>query len=453
MILREKFSVLRFLWTSWLCLTALGAVWLYCALPTDGAANPMSVTFLPGQTTHGHHQIEMDCKVCHLPDGGVSDQSCIDCHGKNLKSSRDTHPARKFVDPTKAVLLQKIDAQNCLTCHVEHQEERTVAMGVTVPSDFCWNCHESVADDRPSHKGMAFNSCATAGCHNYHDNTALYENFLSKHMGEDSLLQETQTSLRKFQQWLRDSDNPSKKQLSTEDEDAPLEWKNAGVAADWAASPHAIRGVNCTGCHTESETKHAEAHDWIEAPNHDSCAACHEREVNGFLEGKHGMRQAVGLSKMTPELARLPMHAAAAHKSLDCSACHDPHKPDLQFAAFDACRSCHDDQHSRSYEQSAHFQLWKQETTGEAAAGSGVSCATCHMPRDSDGVVNHNQNANLRPNEKMARTVCINCHGLQFTLDSLADVALKDNCYSTTPTSSVKSLQMVKDWFDSKERK
>lgn len=445
--------MLRLLWTSWIILTAAGAVWLYCALPSDSATSPMSTTFLPGQTTHGHHQIEMSCATCHLPDGGVTDQSCIDCHGEDLKTSRDTHPARKFVDPTRAVLLEKLDAQNCLTCHMEHQEERTHAMGVTVPDDFCWHCHEDVADDRPSHQGMAFHSCSNAGCHNYHDNTALYENFLSKHHGETSFMENAETPLRKFQQWLQKSGEIADELLRAADENAPPEWRNAEIAASWAASPHAVKGVNCTGCHTESDTANTVGHDWIETPNHESCVACHDSQVSGFLAGKHGMRQAVGLSKMTPELARLPMHAAAGHEVLDCTACHDPHKPDLQFAAFDACRSCHNDQHSRSYEQSAHFDLWKQELAGESAAGSGVSCATCHMPRDADGLVNHNQNANLQPNEKMSRAVCMNCHGLQFTLDSLADPALKKNCYSSTPTSSVKSLQMVKDWFDSKKRK
>ena len=42
------------------------------------------------------------------------------------------------------------------------------------------------------------------------------------------------------------------------------------------------------------------------------------------------------------------------------------------------------------------------------APQSGVSCATCHLPRiegDQGVWVNHDQNANLRPNETMAREV------------------------------------------------
>ena len=67
---------------------------------------------------------------------------------------------------------------------------------------------------------------------------------------------------------------------------------------------------------------------------------------------------------------------------------------------------------------------------GEGAANTGVSCATCHLPRephregDEEVVrVQHNQNDNRRPNEKMMRNVCLKCHGAQFSLDALADRA------------------------------
>ena len=36
---------------------------------------------------------------------------------------------------------------------------------------------------RPSHAGLGFAGCALAGCHNYHDNRALYEDFLVAHAG------------------------------------------------------------------------------------------------------------------------------------------------------------------------------------------------------------------------------------------------------------------------------
>ena len=449
-------------------LTGCGAGWLAMALPGKGAATKASSVYLLGETTHGHHQIEMSCKTCHLPDGGVTDQSCIGCHGADLKKSRDTHPKHKFIDPTKAVLLEQIDASNCLTCHTEHQEERTHAMGVTVPLDYCIHCHQDVAKDRPSHREFAFNSCANAGCHNYHDNTALYENFLKKHYNQPDLLDSRVAPLRRVQQWLAEEAATQEFRLLTAGEsDAPHEHNYPAVAADWAASAHALIGVNCTGCHDANVVDEAtgpatdrpepgdmafSSGDWVSTPDHTSCKRCHESQVTGFLNGKHGMRLAVGLSEMTPELARRPMHAGAAHKRLNCSACHDPHRPDLQFAAVDSCVSCHDDGHTRGYLNSSHYQLWQDEISGTAAAGTGVSCATCHMPRDEDGRVEHNQNSNLQPNEKMIRTTCMNCHGLQFTLDALADPELKATGYSTSPQTHVESPQMVHEWFESKRK-
>ena len=130
-----------------------------------------------------------------------------------------------------------------------------------------------------------------------------------------------------------------------------------------------------------------------------------------------------GLSPMTPELARREMKASAAHEALSCNSCHEPHNYDRQFAAQSACIQCHDDPHTLNYANSPHARLWEAELAG-GVPNSGVSCATCHMPRTRSGdyfAADHNQNANLTPNEKMLRSVCISCHGLQFSMDALAD--------------------------------
>jgi DNA-binding transcriptional LysR family regulator len=65
---------------------------------------------------------------------------------------------------------------------------------------------------------------------------------------------------------------------------------------------------------------------------------------------------------------------------------------------------CHNDSHTRNYRDSPHFALWQAEIAGEVPAGRGVSCATCHLPRESHKaakgtrvLVQHNQNLNLRP--------------------------------------------------------
>ena len=147
--------------------------------------------FTPGQMTHGHHQIEMSCQECHTELMGVKQDACLKCHEQELNEANDSHPASKFKDPRNADRLKKLDARYCITCHVEHREDLTHPMGVTLPTDYCYHCHDDISEERPSHAGMPFNTCATAGCHNYHDNSALYEDFLAKHLGLEPELPET----------------------------------------------------------------------------------------------------------------------------------------------------------------------------------------------------------------------------------------------------------------------
>jgi hypothetical protein len=68
--------------------------------------------------------------------------------------------------------------------------------------------------------------------------------------------------------------------------------------------------------------------------------------------------------------------------------------------------------------------------------------------RSDDGsrqiFVTHNQNDNLRPNEKMVRSVCGHCHGLQFTLDALADAALVATNFNRKPAVRVESIEWAK---------
>lgn len=395
--------------------------------------------FLPGPTTHGHYQIEMQCAACHEPWGGVRESSCTDCHGVALTAADDSHPQAKFTDPRNADRLTVIAADRCMTCHVEHRPEITHAMGVTQPQDFCHQCHAQIADERPSHKGMSFSTCSSVGCHNYHDNTALYEDFLVKHATDPvnllvALLPELSSKTPKE----KPADRATATALVARGKDVDTK-----IAAEWSASAHAKAAVNCTACHGEGTA-------WNDHPGMESCAECHQHENLGFREGLHGMRLAQNLSPMQPALARLPMQPDAAHRSLNCVSCHGPHEVDTRRAAVESCLQCHSDGHSLAYKDSRHHQLWLSELAGEAPAGSGVSCATCHMPREQHGSadslavrVQHNQSLTLRPVEKMARGVCIRCHGLGFTLDALADPALGRNNFDGIPGRHIESIDMA----------
>lgn len=423
----------------WLGVTLILASWLSHVLlrAEDKSA------LLPGKTTHGHYQIEMACTACHTDEkreniftsSGVPNSACNNCHGEDLNNFSDSHPTRKFKNPENAIYLEHVDAMSCVACHQEHNEKITGHMGVTIPSDYCAHCHQVTLDTLPSHQDLGFMTCDTAGCHNYHDNMALAPSFLLKHYGEDNNLAAQMVSeVDALQRWLAEGNKP-REPLTLAQADAPApKLTDETINLDWQHTAHAQAGINCSDCHDHPQTG-----TWIEKPDHTSCKDCHNVEVTDFLKGKHGMRLAQNLSAMTPGQARRPMKSSSAHRDLSCSSCHQPHSYDREFAAHKACIQCHNDDHSNSYQNSAHFRLWTSELSGDSPERSGVSCATCHLPReerDEGIVVNHNQNANLTPNVKMLRNVCSDCHGLQFSMDALADEALIKRNFTGQPSET-----------------
>ncbi len=435
-------------WMLWgLLSTALA---LYCA---EGLLGSDKTLYLPGETSHGHYQIEMACPACHGETGfggdAVLQDSCVKCHGAELKRADDAHPKSKFTDPRNATRLAVLDARLCITCHAEHVPRRAGVMGVTLAADFCVYCHQDIAKDRKSHQGMKFDGCAAAGCHNYHDNRGLYEDFLTKHAGEPEIVASAWLPARNAVSLLRAGGTYPQTPLGAAAADAPrVQRGDALNSHQWAASGHAAAGVNCSACHQEKQAAGEKI--WRERPAYQVCANCHAPEMTGFGAGRHGMRLALNLPAMRPAVARQPMKPLAHDKELNCGSCHRPHEADTRRAAVESCLGCHDDEHSRAYRQSAHFHLWENEINGAAPADSGVSCATCHLPRETrreEGRtrvrVQHNQNDNLRPNEKMLRSVCMHCHGLGYALDALADADLVRANFSGRPARHVESIEMA----------
>ena len=420
--------------------------------------------FMPGDLTSGHHQIGVACTACHgeaFSDKDAIQQKCESCHGDQRKKPFDTHPRTKFTDPRNADRLENIDARYCITCHTEHQPNRTDHMGVSQPMDFCIHCHKDIAKDRPSHEGIKFDSCANAGCHNYHNNRSLYTDFLIKHKNDADIVPDALLPMKEFSSLLEEittypHDRYPQVKLQLQDMDAPssiIIKADQKIKHSWANTAHAKSGVNCTACHMQKNVDNSQP-EWINKPDQSSCSSCHDIEIKTFQQGKHGMRLAQQLPPMQPELARLEMTKKSSHLELNCNSCHIAHDYNMQKASVESCLDCHNDQHSLAYKGSKHFNLWQEEQSGEAPAGSGVSCASCHMPRVSMDVsewlsrtvVQHNQNATLTPNEKMIRPVCLNCHGLGFSMNAMADKALINRNFKGSAAIHIESIDMaVKD--------
>ena len=479
----------EYLWIIWVAFTLFLAGGAFARLYLAGDRT----TFMPGETSGVHHQIELACETCHTSEAFADqntirkdiNKTCVTCHKDELKASNDSHPIKKFKNPRMADYWERVDARFCTSCHTEHQPEITEAGLVTLPGDFCVACHsegeQDVRVNRPSHADLEFDTCASSGCHNFHDNRALYEDFLVKHAGEN---------------WLKEDAVHTAAAISAERKMpagaeievylasliAPKSATETYADAHWATSAHAAADVGCGGCHApKAETEEDVLADWIDAPGEEVCVDCHRPNAKSFALGRHGMRRHPELAKprapkqmlkglgwseppemviatlenylsdpvpaplMSTAEARVPLLPEAHGSELTCNSCHDPHKQDLASAAVDACVSCHADEHTQSYVGSPHHALWEAEKAGNAPAGTGVTCATCHMPQtEKRGVVttNHNQNDTIRPNEKMIRPVCLECHSLEFSIDALADADLVKRNFVGTPDRHVESI----DW-------
>lgn len=441
--MKKILSVKKIVWLSWLVSSLALAGYLGNQLVVE----EQKPDFLIGETSHGHYQIELQCDACHTSELGgeeILQNACLTCHEDELKTALDSHPKKKFTDPRNADLVAILDARNCVSCHSEHNEDIMHPMGVTLPEDFCVQCHENIAQERPSHEGMGFETCASAGCHNYHDNRALYEDFLLKHQKPGELAHKTlPATLSNYLQMIGAQWQPESAATVFENEISAAHIES-DILLDWQHSAHGNAAVGCNSCHVDAQQN------WIEKPGHQECSACHEPQVAGFLNGKHGMRLKAGLSPMTPDLARLPMKPESSHAELGCNSCHAAHTDNTQYAAAEACLTCHADDHSQAFEQSPHGQLWQQVRDGVIASEQGVSCATCHMPvmeqeifGSEQWLTQHNQNATLRPNEKMIRPTCMQCHSLEFSIDALADPDLINNNFNGLPTHHVPGIEMA----------
>jgi len=427
------------LYSLWLMLLIALAFFFYNKLLASD-----KTILIQGATSNGHYQIEEKCDSCHVINdkhelGEVKQGKCLGCHRekKRSDSKSNSHRAKLFEADDKIKQRNILRADQCVTCHEEHQLGNA---GTTQPADFCILCHKDIADDRDSHKGLAFDECGD--CHNYHDNSANYsENFINEHLDTEANTFE-HSKIPELQYTARFN----KKYIS-----APLTWEqkkisetvDANEAKDWDGSSHAQAGVNCRSCHDDKNER------WLEKPDHQSCVSCHKTQQKGFLASKHGMRLKQNLSAMSTDNARLDMKGD--DKELNCISCHKDHKFDAKEAAVEGCLNCHDDEHSLAYKETKHYQLWKDSSK------LGVSCATCHLPKVVKGkkkiisvLTQHNQNDNLRPNQKMIKTVCINCHGLGFSIDALQNKQLINNNFATPAINHIPLVEMWNEYNDKK---
>ena len=193
------------------------------------------------------------------------------------------------------------------------------------------------------------------------------------------------------------------------------EMNTPGVVSDWILSTHFENDVSCSACHGEGHTSEADV-DKVTLPTAQTCATCHDEQVEQFSSGKHAAAWAA--LKAMPTTHNLPMAlvdgmkgCGGCHKiglkteeeikalkakgstfgHASCDACHTRHTFSVKEAQQpQACQTCHmgfDHPQWEMYSSSKHgvrFLLQQNGTLAETIAAP--SCQTCHMPEGNHEV-------------------------------------------------------------------
>ena len=187
------------------------------------------------------------------------------------------------------------------------------------------------------------------------------------------------------------------------------------IVSDWLLSKHSPSEVDCAVCHGNQHSSAEDAAE-VEIPTPQTCALCHQTQVEQFSVGKHakawaamkamptahwqpmalmeGMKGCGGCHKLglktEAEIRELKADGAGFGVA-SCDACHTRHIFSAREARQpQACRTCHmgiDHPQWEMYSSSKHgvrYLLKQNGTLPEAVAAP--TCQTCHM-QDGDHAV------------------------------------------------------------------
>ncbi|MFQ6605554.1 MAG: multiheme c-type cytochrome [Fidelibacterota bacterium] len=182
-----------------------------------------------------------------------------------------------------------------------------------------------------------------------------------------------------------------------------------GVVTDWEISRHSEEDVTCDACHGSNHLSAADV-DKVELPTPETCASCHDQQVEQFMAGKHALAWAA--LKAMPTTHWAPMElvdgqkgCGGCHKvgikseaeittlkndghkfgNASCDACHTRHTFSKQEAQQpQACQTCHmgfDHPQWEMWSASKHGVRYLLKQTGVLPENTTApSCQTCHMP-------------------------------------------------------------------------
>jgi len=95
------------------------------------------------------------------------------------------------------------------------------------------------------------------------------------------------------------------------------EGVNPGIVSDWKLSKHGQNEIYCSTCHGEDHTSEKDVAN-VRIPTPETCAACHEAQVEQFSAGKHAFAWAA--MKAMPTAHWQPIAMMEGMKG--CGGCH-----------------------------------------------------------------------------------------------------------------------------------
>jgi hydroxylamine dehydrogenase len=187
------------------------------------------------------------------------------------------------------------------------------------------------------------------------------------------------------------------------------------IVSDWKLSKHSQNSVSCDTCHGSDHTSKDDVAR-VRLPTPDTCAQCHDQQVQQFKKSKHAFSWAA--MKAMPTFHYQPMalmegqkgcggchkiglkseadmrdvkKAAGGFGNASCDACHTRHSFRIEEARSpQACQTCHmgfDHPQWEMYSASKHGVRSELKQKGIIPADSAApTCQTCHMQNGNHDV-------------------------------------------------------------------
>lgn len=181
-----------------------------------------------------------------------------------------------------------------------------------------------------------------------------------------------------------------------------------GIVSDWELSKHHENDIECSTCHGDAHQSENDVANVL-IPTPETCANCHEEQVNQFSKGKHafawtalqamptthqmpmvlnqGMKGCGGCHKIgfkTEEDIRMLKEAGAGFGVASCDACHTRHTfSTVEAKQPQACQTCHmgfDHPQWEMYSSSKHGVRYLLKQNGILSESTAApTCQDCHM--------------------------------------------------------------------------